>query len=147
MIKDYLTSELVQCDMDVKDWKEAVRTAGQLLVDNQKVKPEFIDSMIQGVEKFGPYMILVPKVCFFHGEPGEMVKEPCLSLIVFRNPVYFSEFENQQINCCFAFGAVDKESHMDMIMNVAKILQNEQFIQAITGNEPKEKIMAIINEY
>ena len=147
MIKDYLVEKFVKTDVEVKEWREAARIAGDLLVQGDKVKVEFIDSMIQVVEKFGPYMILVPKVCFFHGEPGEMVKEPCLSLVVFKEPIYFDDFDNQQINCCFAFGATDKDSHMEMIMNVAQILQNEEFIEAITGNKPKEEIMAIIKNY
>ncbi len=147
MIKDYLVEEFVKTDVEVKEWREAARIAGGLLVQGDKVKDKFIDSMIQVVEKFGPYMILVPKVCFFHGEPGEMVKEPCLSLVVFKEPIYFDDFDNQQINCCFAFGATDKDSHMEMIMNVAQILQNEEFIEAITGNKPKEEIMAIIKNY
>ncbi len=147
MIKDILTENVVLCDVEVKNWREAAQAAGGLLVRAGKVHESFIDSMIQTVEKFGPYMILVPKVCFFHGEPNENVKEACLSLCVLKNPVYFDDFDHQQINCAFAFGAVDKDSHMEMIMNVAKILQNEQFIEAITNNYPKEKIMEIIQKY
>ena len=136
MIRDYLTEDLVLCDKEVNDWREAARVAGKLLQDKDKVNDAFIASMIETVEKFGPYMILVPKVCFFHGQPGENVKEPCLSLVVF-----------QEISCCFAFGATDAQSHMEMIRSVAQILQDEDFIQAITGNEPKEKIMAMIQNY
>lgn len=147
MIKDYLTDDLVLCDVKVNDWREAVHISGKLLKDKNKVNDTFIESMIETVEKFGPYMILVPKVCFFHGMPGENVKEPCLSLVIFKEPIKFTDFDNQEINCCFAFGATDSESHMGMIMNVAQILQNEDFIQAITGNKPKEEIMAIIQNY
>ena len=57
------------------------------------------------------------------------------------------EFNNQQINCAFAFGAVDKDSHMEMITNVASILQDEEFITMITNNAPKEEIMKKIAAY
>ena len=147
MIRDYLTEDLVLCDKEVNDWREAARVAGKLLQDKDKVNDAFIASMIETVEKFGPYMILVPKVCFFHGQPGENVKEPCLSLVVFREAITFSDFDDQDISCCFAFGATDAQSHMEMIRSVAQILQDEDFIQAITGNEPKEKIMAMIQNY
>lgn len=69
MIRDYLTEDLVLCDKEVNDWREAARVAGKLLQDKDKVNDAFIASMIETVEKFGPYMILVPKVCFFHGQP------------------------------------------------------------------------------
>lgn len=147
MIKDYLTEENVKTNVEIDSWQEAAIYNGNILVEQGKVKPEFIQSMIDVVNKYGPYMILVPKVCFFHGEPGPNVKEACLSLTVFKNPIYFKEFDNQQINCAFAFGAVDKDSHMEMIMNVASILQDEEFIKMITNNASKEDIMKKISEY
>ena len=147
MIKDYLTEENVKTNVEIDSWQEAAIYNGNILVEQGKVKPEFIQSMIDVVNKYGPYMILVPKICFFHGEPGPNVKEACLSLTVFKNPIYFKEFDNQQINCAFAFGAVDKDSHMEMIMNVASILQDEEFIEMITNNASKEDIMKKISEY
>lgn len=147
MIKDYLKEELVLTNVSVDNWQDAAKMAGGLLLKQNKIKEPFIDSMIKVVKTYGPYMILVPKVCFFHGEPGENVNEPCLSLCVFDKPVYFSDFNNQEIRCAFAFGAKDKDSHMSMIMSVATILQDEEFIEAITNNYSKEKIMSIIQKY
>ena len=127
--------------------KTPIHKTGKLLLKENKIEPEFIESMIQVVEEFGPYMILLPKVCFFHGQPGENVNEPCLSLIVFKDSVYFDDFENQEIKCAFAFGAIDSDSHMQMLMKVAQLLQNEEFISLITNNGEKDKILEIIQKY
>ena len=147
MIKDYLQKELVETNVECKTWREAAKKTGKLLLKENKIEPEFIESMIQVVEEFGPYMILLPKVCFFHGQPGENVKEPCLSLSVLKDPVYFDDFDHQEIKCAFAFGAIDSDSHMAMLMAVTKILQDEKFIHLITNNGSKEEIMKIIEEY
>ncbi|MCH4207759.1 MAG: PTS sugar transporter subunit IIA [Solobacterium sp.] len=147
MISNVLTETMVQTNASPKNWEEAIRMAGQLLLDEKKVKPEFINSMIETVNTYGPYMILVPKVCFFHGTPGSDVIEPCLSLCVFKDPVFFEEYENKQINCCFAFGATDKDSHMEMLKNVVQLLQDQEFIQLITNNGSKSMIMECIQKY
>lgn len=147
MIKDYLTKDLIETNVSLENWRDAAKRSGKLLVDQGKVKEEFVDSMIKTVEEFGPYMILVPKVCFFHGVPGSTVNEPCLSLVVLKEPVYFDDFDNQQINCCFAFGAIDNNSHMEMIKNVANILQDQSFIDMITNNASKETILNLISKY
>lgn len=147
MIKDTLTKERVLTNAQCKTWREAVNEAGTLLLNNQKIKQEFIPSMIQVVEELGPYMILLPKVCFFHGPPGENVLEPCLSLVVFENSIYFDDYDNQEIKCAFAFGAIDSESHMDMLKNVAYLLQNQKFVELITNNGSKEEILEIIQNY
>mgnify|MGYP003744422621 CR=1 FL=1 len=147
MIKDFLKEENVKTNVLVETWQDAAIYTGNILLELKKVNERFIKSMIEVVEKYGPYMILVPKVCFFHGEPGPNVKEPCLSLAVLKEPVYFKEYTNQQINCAFAFGATDKDSHMNMIMELAKILQDEEFIELITNNASKEAIMEKIYKY
>ena len=147
MVIDLLTEENIRTNVCVDTWQEAALYTGNILVELGKVNEEFIKSLIEVVNEYGPYMILVPKVCFFHGEPGPNVKEVCLSLSVFEKPVYFKEFANQQINCAFVFGAVDKDSHMEMIVNLVKILQDEEFIEMITNNASKEAILEKISKY
>lgn len=141
-----LNEELITIDASVNSWQEAAQAAGRLLLKKNLIEPEFIDSIIETVNKFGPYMILVPKVCFFHGEPGEMVHEPCLSLVTLKNEVRFTEFDNQPIKCAFAFGATDPDSHLDMIKSIASLLADEEFIELITNNGEKEKIIKKIKE-
>ena len=97
MLKEILQEELVINNVIVDNWRDVVKECGFLLVKKEKVKPEFIDSMIKVVEKFGPYMILLPEVVFFHGQPGDLVNEICLSLVVLKEPVFFTEYENQNI--------------------------------------------------
>ena len=147
MLKDVLTEDLIDTDVAAVSWREAAAACGDLLVQAGKVKAEFITSMIEVVETFGPYMILVPEVAFFHGQPGENVLEPCLSLITLKEPVYFTEYANQKIRCAFGFGAVDNESHLAMLQAVSALLQDEEFIRLITHNGLKEDIMGCIGKY
>lgn len=147
MLNEVLTNEMIRTDVLVKNWKGAVESVGDILVQNQKVEHGFIRSMIEVVEEFGPYMILVPEIAFFHGRPGPNVHEPCLGLITLSEPVYFAEFENQKISCAFGFGAVDNESHLKMLMDVTDLLQDEEFINLITKNGSKDDILRVINKY
>ena len=63
-----------------------------------------------------------------------------------KEPVYFTDFDNQRIKCAFALGAVDPESHMQMLQQVAMLLQNEEFIQLATNNGSKQEILACIEK-
>lgn len=132
--------------MEVNTWQEAAKAAGGVLVKENLIEEAYIESMIHVVEEFGPYMILIPKVCFFHGEPGETVRKPCLSLITLKNEVRFTEFANEPIKCAFAFGATDRDSHLEMIKNISKLLSDNEFIDLITNNGTKEKILEHIKE-
>lgn len=146
MLTNILTESMIKTNVKVDSWRQAVKVVGDLLVNNTKVKSEFIKSMIDVVEEFGPYIILVPEVAFFHGKPGKNVHEPCLSLAVFNQPVYFTEYENQKIKCAFGFGATDNESHLSMLVEMTNLLQDETFINLITNNGSKDEILRAIKK-
>lgn len=147
MIRENLTESMIRCDVKVSTWQEAIKSVGEILVENNKVKHEFIKSMVEVVEEFGPYMILVPEIAFFHGKPGPNVYEPCLSLVVLNEPIYFTEFDNQKITCAIGFGATDNDSHLKMLMGLSELLQDQEFIDTVTSNGNKEKILELIKKY
>lgn len=147
MIKEILTENVILTEADVSDWQEAVTCCGNLLVKADKVKAEFVKTMIDVINEYGPYMILVPGVAFFHGTPGENVKEPCLSLVTFKHKIVFDDFEHQEIDCAFGFGATDKDSHMTMIMSLAALLQDAEFIELIRNHGTKEAILLMLEKY
>ena len=136
-----LSEEYVRTNVSASDWRQAVNEVGSILVEKGKCDQEFINQMIETVDKLGPYMILLPDVALFHAPPGQYVHEPCLSFVTLKDPVYFSEFENQRIKCAFALGAVDSESHMTSIQQVAMLLQNQRFIELATNNGSLEELM------
>ena len=141
MIENLLTKETIKTDVECLTWQDCVKECGNLLLSQNKVEPNFIKSMEETVMEFGPYMILIPKVAFFHGMPGNDVHEICLSLITLKDSVYFKEFENQEIKCAFGFGAVDSDSHLKMLQEVSELFRNSEFVNLITNNGEKEKIL------
>lgn len=145
-MKRILGEKYIQTDVRATDWREAVKVAGDILVQLNKCEQEFIHQMIETVEKLGPYMILLPDVALFHAPPGDYVHQACLSFVTFKEPVYFTDFDNQRIKCAFALGAVDPESHMEMLQQVAMLLQNESFLKLATNNATKKELLASVEK-
>lgn len=144
-MKRILENEYIRTDVEANSWREAVQMAGDILVQLKECDQEFIYQMVKTVENLGPYMILLPDVALFHAPPGEYVHKACLSFVTFKNPVYFTDFENQRIKCAFALGAVDPESHMEMLQQVAMLLQDKTFLQIATNNGTKKDLLMSIN--
>lgn len=147
MIKEILTEEMIQTEVEATTWREAVKVVGKILVEHNKVEETFIQSMIETVEQLGPYMILLPGVAFFHGAPSSGVHEVCLSLVTFKEDVVFTDFDQQHIQCAFGFGAIDSDSHMQMLMKVAALLQDEEFIELVRNHGSKAEIMEKVQQY
>ena len=141
-----LNKDNIITDIRASDWKEVVTLAGDMLVKSGNIHKNYINSMIETVHKLGPYMILLPKVAFFHGPPSDDVIKPGLSLVVLKDTVKFTEFDNEEINCAFAFCAIDNESHLTMLQDFTKLLSNEKLINQITSNASKEAIIKTLEE-
>jgi mannitol/fructose-specific phosphotransferase system IIA component (Ntr-type) len=146
MISEMLTYDKISTNVECKSWREVVKAAGDLLVKAGDIEDEFIGSMIGVVEEFGPYMILAPEVAFFHGRPSEAVHKICLSLVTLKEPVVFEEYGGETIKCAFAFGAVDHDSHIEMLKEMADLLQNDEFLDLVRGNGDKAEILRIIKK-
>jgi len=56
------------------DWRQAIRQAGQLLVDDGRITAAYVDAMIRSVETLGPYMVLMPGFALAHAAPSAAVK-------------------------------------------------------------------------
>lgn len=136
----------VGVDVAAANWQDAARAAGALLVEDGLVIPAFIDDMIATVKKFGPYMIPVPDVAFFHGPPSSHVVRTGLAFVTLKEPVYFEEFEGQRIKAAFAFGAVDQDSHFEMLAEVVALLQDKVFLSLATSGGSREELVARMDE-
>lgn len=147
MLAEILKEALVKTDVNVNSWQEALICCGKLLQEQHKIEEAYIHSMMKTVEELGPYMILLPDIAFFHGVPGSDVKEVCLSLITLAQPVYFKEFKGQSIRAAFAFGAVDRDSHMLLLSQLALLLQEEGFIERLKNGGSKAELLDIIKHY
>lgn len=142
-----LSSPLIQTNVNVSSWQEAVKAVGDLLLAQNLITSDYTQDMIDVVHEFGPYMILVPGVAFFHGRPGENVKETSLALITLSQPVYMTEFDNEEIKCAFGFCAQDSKSHISVMAQMAALLQQPEFIDLLTnGHSSKEEILSYINK-
>lgn len=147
MIKDLLTSDMIKTEVEASSWRDGVNIVGSILQEHGKIEAGFIQSMISTVEQLGPYMILVPGIAFFHGHPDSGVHEVCLSFVTFKEDVVFTDFEQQHIQCAFGFGAVDANSHMEVLMQVAALFQDEEFLQLVRNHGSQADIIRKIQEY
>jgi len=136
MLTDYLTSEMIELQVEVNNWEEAVRAGGALLVASGKVEERYVDAMVNAVNELGPYMVLAPGLALAHSRPEDGVKEVCMSIINLATPVEFGSQENDPVYVIISFGGVDHESHIGMLQELARFLldeENQKFLREATS--------------
>ena len=91
---------------------EAIKLAGDLLLESGRVEADYVTSMVDAVEKFGPYIVIAPGIALAHGKPEDGVIENGLSLVVIREPLAFGHGENDPVGLVFGLAARDHTSHL-----------------------------------
>ena len=93
------------------------------LVDTGCATPAYAQRIIECVEEFGPYIVIVPGLAIPHstkGSPG--VSQTAISFVRFEQPVIFDpEDREKDARVFFALAAVDEDAH---IKNYAPALQD-----------------------
>jgi PTS system ascorbate-specific IIA component len=128
----------------VADRDEAISIAGECLVVSRKAKPEYIDSMLAAVEKFGPYIVIAPGIALAHGKPGDEVLATGLSLLMIREPIDFRHSQNDPVQLVFGLAATDHDSHIELMAELASFLSDSNRINSVLTCSNIEQIRALL---
>jgi mannitol operon transcriptional antiterminator len=146
-LADLLTEETIGLDLEAADWRDAVRLAGSLLLQTGSIAGTYIEGMIRTVEEIGPYMVVAPGIALAHARPEDGVRNICMSLVRLSSPVEFGSTANDPVDLVFAFGAIDKEAHLQVLRELAMFLQDEETIAAFRRCGTVGEAVQLVNEY
>lgn len=143
-IKELLTAERVTTNVEAKDWEEAVRSAGRLLVDTGVVEERYIEGMINMTKELGAYIVIAPGLAIPHSRPEDGVIEPCMAVVTLDPPIPFGHIDNDPVRVLIAFGAVDSKGHVEALSQMATILSDKENYQALMKAKTKKEVLAIM---
>jgi PTS system ascorbate-specific IIA component len=128
----------------VVDRNQAISIAGELLVASQRAKLEYVDSMLEAIEKFGPYIVIAPGIALAHGKPSEAVVATGLSLLIIRQPIEFKHSQNDPVQLVFGLAATDHESHIEIMAELAGFLSDSDQVNSLLTCSNIEQIRSLI---
>jgi len=146
-LRDLLTDETVELNAEMSDWSESVRLAGSLLVEAGAVLPSYVDAMVRTVEEIGPYIVVAPGIALAHARPEDGVKRLCMSLVRVTAPVEFGSESNDPVDLVFAFGAMDKETHLDALRDLAWLLQDADAVLGLRECSTPEEVVRLVSQH
>jgi mannitol operon transcriptional activator len=139
-----ISKKTIALGVEVKDWQEAVDVSGRLLVESGTVEERYIQAMKDTVATMGPYIVIAPGVALPHARPEDGVHEPCMSLVTLKNPVNFGNSENDPVKLVVAFGTIDKESHIDALKNLGRIIGDQEKLEVLKNATEAKEVEEII---
>ena len=142
-----LPSEAVRLNVSCESWQEAVRQSAQYLLRNGCIEERYISSMIENVEKNGPYILGAPGFALPHEALNAGAKKVGMSLIRLAEPVVFGkpEFDPVEWVCCLS--AINKETHLKAMFHLVNLFHNQKFRDEIRDAGSGEEVYNAIKRY
>lgn len=141
-----IDESLIKTNIEIKDWIEAVKAAGELLLNNDIIEERFIDGMIKVVKEKGPYIVISKGLAIPHARPEDGAKKVGISIVTIRKPVNFGNKNNDPVKVVIALSSVDSESHIELLSNLVKILNDKEKFEVIKNAKTVQDILKIFRE-
>ena len=121
-LRDLIDPAAIALDARVPDWEEAIRASGRLLEATGVAESAYTESMVDSVQKNGPYIVVAPGFAFAHARPSEAVLRTGMSWVRLAEPVEFGHKSNDPVTLVVALAAKDSEMHQAAMASLARLL-------------------------
>ncbi|MCX7614833.1 MAG: PTS sugar transporter subunit IIA [Clostridiales bacterium] len=144
---DILSLNRIKLDIEAEDWQDAVKKAGEVLYNDQKINSNYIKAMIDNIKKNGPYVVIYPGIAIPHAESTDGSREVAASIIRLKNPVHFHHDLNDPVKFVIALSVVDSESIDRPLYNLTKMLGEKTFVEAMNEVSTEEQLFNIFSTF
>jgi mannitol/fructose-specific phosphotransferase system IIA component (Ntr-type) len=138
-----LNLDAISVNFSAKDWQEAIRECGRLLLNQDLIEERYIQGMIQTVEEMGNYIVLAPGLALPHARPEQGVKKVGACIVTLQEPV---DLLGKEADIFISFSAVDSDSHVEMLRGIAEVCMVEENLDAIRQAETIGEIYTVFNQ-
>lgn len=139
-----LSEKNVRLQVSAKDWEDAVRIGGQILVDNGYAKPSYVDGIVNSIKKFGPYVVISKGFAIPHTRPEDGSLGIGFSLITLKEPIYFDP-KDDPVEVMICFSAVDSQTHLDILKMIVTFVE-KGYVEKIAKFQTIEELNALVSE-
>lgn len=141
MLRELTDASLVKLRIQAEDWQDAVRQAAQPLIDQSLIRESYVEDIIQGVQDYGPYIVVTKHVALPHARPEAGALQNAIGIATLKNPVCFGNKDNDPVKYMFCLSATDNEKHLAGLAQLADLLDNQDFLNMLDHALTPEQVM------
>ena len=146
-ISSLLNQHTLRARLLVSGYDQAIERVGELLVDAGYTEPGYTQAMKRVLKEMGPYAVIAPGIALMHARPEDGVIKPCFALVTLSEPVAFGHSTNDPVDLVLAFGAVDKQAHIEALQQLAQLLSDPAALQSIRSAPDDETLLGVIQAW
>ena len=147
MIKELIAMNRVAFATGFDSWEEAVAAAAQPLIRDRAIEDAYIQSMIDCINKYGPYIVIAPDVAMPHAQGGGVgVLQTAMSMMKLEKPVHFSDSPEHDARLLFVLASTDSDSHLDMLQALVEEISDEEFLAKLLEVNDMEGLKGLLGD-
>ena len=132
-----------------ESWQDSIYGSAAPLLEDGTLENAYLDAIIQNVNEYGPYFIILPDVAMPHSTLGGVgVNKNAIGFCKCKEPVVFDpNDESKNARLFFTLAAVDNEEHLQNMVKLSEMLLKDGIVEDLLAAETKEDLLDIDKKY
>ncbi len=149
LLKDIVEANHYLFTDSFDSWQDSIYGAAQPLVADGTLDKEYLDKIIENVNTYGLYFIIMPDVAMPHSTLGGAgCHKTAIGFCKVKTPVVFDpEDETKNARLFFTLAAVDNEKHLQNMVQLSELLIKDGIVEDLLAAETKEDLLDIDKKY
>lgn len=138
MIKDVLSDDGINLNLNVRNWEEAIIETSRPLLERGTIEDSYVDAMVNSVKEYGPYIVIGKHLALAHARPEDGVNQLGLSVATLNPPIPFGNEETDPVKIIFCLAATDSYSHLNIMKSLVNLLNDKADISELSDSNNKK---------
>lgn len=147
LFSSLLKKENIILDKDIKDWKEAIITAGEPLLWEKKIKADYLRAMVNNALDNGPYFVFAPGIALAHANPKYGVIELGGSFLRLKHPISFGHKKNDPVKFIIVLSVLEGKDNLNMIFKLMNTLCSREAFKELEKARDHNEIIHIFQKF
>lgn len=149
MLKTFVNNKHTAYHQSFNSWEEAVQASCEVLLRDNTITQDYVNSVIKCVKDFGPYIVIAPMIAMPHSTEGAVgVNDTKVSFMKVEEPVHFKEGDpSYDAKLFFTLASINPEQHLKNIVSLSEMLMNDKIVEELLEAKSDEDLIRIHDMY
>lgn len=142
LFKDFMDEENIKIIKKTKDFREAIRLSGEILIKRGSIKKEYIESCLKAFDEQGNYMIIGANTILPHSDNFKNVIRTDYSILKLIEPLKIKQGNIElKIYNIILLASKDGKEHRESLLDLKNLIDKEKFENKIKNCETEIEIL------
>lgn len=149
LLKKIIDNKLTVYNEKFENWKDAIIACGVPLIEEGFITSDYIDAIIECIEKYGPYIVIAPDIAMPHSTENALgTLKTGIGFMKVEEPVVFDNNDREKdARLFFTLVSTNHEEHLANMVELSETLMNEDLVKDLLEVKCDEDFIKVAKKY